>query len=112
MRHASIGIPSGKYLFGPINPLISIHPKIIYWDRAPVAWQAMKDWGQLIKEATREPTHVKELVVGDASYKGTLDASGEGAGGMWLPGTKALAPVVWRVEWPQDIKDALITWDK
>ena len=111
LRHASIGIPAGKYLFGPINRLISIHPKVIYWDRAPVAWQAMKDWGQLIKEATSEPTHVKELVVGDASYKGTLDASGEGAGGVWLPGTKALAPVVWRVEWPQDIKDALITWD-
>ena len=42
--------------------------------------QAIKDWGQLIKEAGREPTHVKELVVGDTSYKGTLDASGEGAG--------------------------------
>ena len=31
-------------------------------------WQAMKDWGQLIKEATREPTHVKELVVGESAY--------------------------------------------
>ena len=71
----------------------------------------MKDWGQLIKEAAREPTHVNELVVGEASYKGTLDASGEGAGGPWLPGTKPLAPVVGRVEWPQEVKDALVTWE-
>ena len=70
----------------------------------------MKDWGQLIKEAAREPTHVKELVVGEAAYKGTLYASGEGAGGVWLPGTKPLAAVVWRVEWPQEVKDALVTW--
>ena len=111
LRHASIGIPAGKYLFGPINRLIAMQPKIIYWERAPGAWQAMKDWGQLIKEASKEPTHVKELVAGDAAYKGTLDASGEGAGGVWLPGTKALAPVVWRVKWPQDVRDALITWD-
>ena len=30
---------------------------------------------------------------------------------MWLPGTKPLAPVVWRVEWPQEVKDALMTWE-
>ena len=49
LRHASIGIPAGKYLFGPINQLIALQPKVIYWSREPAAWQAMKDWGQLIK---------------------------------------------------------------
>lgn len=82
LRHASIGIPAGKYLFGPINRLLAIHPQIIHWNRAPAVKQAVKDWGQLIKEACKEPTHVKELVMGDATYKGTLDASGEGAGGV------------------------------
>ena len=77
---------------------VAIQLKIIYWGRAPAASQAMKDWGKLIKETAREPTYVKELVVGEASYKGTLYASGEGTGGVWLPETKALAPVVWLVE--------------
>ena len=77
---------------------VAIQLKIIYWDRAPAAWQNMNDWGKLIKEIARESTHVKELVVGEASYKGTLYASGEGTGGVWLPETKALAPVVWLVE--------------
>ena len=70
----------------------------------------MKDWGQLITEAGQEPIHVKELVVGDAAYKGTLDASGEGAGGMWLPGTKPLAPIVWHWKWPQEVKEGLVTF--
>ena len=92
LRHASIGIPAGKCLFGPISQLIALQSTVIYWDRAPAARQAMKDWGQLIKEAAREPTNVKELLVGEAAYKGTLDASGEGAGGVGLPGTKPMAP--------------------
>merc|ERR1712127_775995 len=80
LRHASIGIPMGKYLFGPINQLMAIEPKLVFWDRAKAAKQAFLDWSELIREATKEPTHVNELVAGDASYKATLDASGEGAG--------------------------------
>ena len=109
LRHASIGVPAGRYLFGPVNQLMSLEPKMVYWNRAPAARQALKDWGQLIRESTKEPTHVNELVTGEAAYKGTLDASGEGAGGVWLPGTKAIAPTVWRVEWPAEVKERLVT---
>ena len=35
LRHASVGIPAGKELFGPINRLISMHPKMVYWNRCP-----------------------------------------------------------------------------
>ena len=63
--------------------------------------------GSIVTEAGQQPTHVRELVVGDAAYKGTLDASGEGAGGVWLPGTKPLAPIVWRWKWPQEVKNVL-----
>ena len=37
LRHASIGIPAGKYLFGSINQLIALQPKVIHWDRVPAA---------------------------------------------------------------------------
>ena len=36
---------------------------------------------------------------------------GEGAGGVWLPGNKPPAPVVWKLQWPQEIKDARLTWE-
>ena len=32
-----------------------------------------------------------------------------GADRVWLLGTKRIALIVWRVEWPDDIKAALIT---
>ena len=109
LRHAAIGIPQGKSLFGPINRLIAIHPSTVFWNRCPDAKIALKDWKQLLLEAAKEPTHVKELVSGEATYKGTLDASAEGAGGVWLPGTRALAPIVWRYQWPEEVRARLVT---
>jgi len=40
-------------------------------------------------------------------YYGTIDASGVGAGGVWLPCTEWMHPVVWRCEWPNDIKQGI-----
>jgi hypothetical protein len=109
LRHAAIGVPAGKYLFGPINRLIGMQPKMVFWDRAPEAERAMRDWRQLIHECAKEPTNTRELVPGELDYTGTLDASGEGAGGVWLPGERRLKPTVWRVKWPQEIRDRLVT---
>ena len=43
--------------------------------------------------------------------KGADPRQRAGSGGVWLPGNKSLAPVVWRVQWPQEIKVALMTWE-
>ena len=45
-----------------------------------------------MKEAAREPTTAKELVMGDPEFMDWVDASGEGVGGGWLPGKDALEP--------------------
>ncbi|KAL7530548.1 hypothetical protein ACHAWF_007729 [Thalassiosira exigua] len=99
------------FLFGPINQVLQIEPVYVVWEKCPAARRALEDWGQLIRESMREPTHVNELVPGEADYKGTLDASGEGAGGVWLPANKELAPIVWRLKWPQEVVDRLVTGD-
>ena len=109
LRHASIGIPAGKALFGPINQFMAMEPKQIFWDRCPDVKLALNDWKQLIQEAAKEPTHVKELVAGEADYKGTLDASGEGAGGICISGQRELAPIVWQVKWAKEVVDRLVT---
>ncbi|KAL7522296.1 hypothetical protein ACHAWF_000302, partial [Thalassiosira exigua] len=67
--------------------------------------------GQLIREAAAEPMHVKELIPGPPTYKGTLDASGEGVGRVWVPGEKSLAPIVWRLHWPDEVVRRLVTFD-
>ncbi|KAL7526943.1 hypothetical protein ACHAWF_001977 [Thalassiosira exigua] len=110
LRHASIGVPAGKYLFGPINLLMAQEElDYVVWRLAPEEKQALEDWGQLIREAPREPTHVNELVPGEADYKGTLGASGGGAGGVWLPAKRELAPIVWRLRWPPEVVARLVT---
>ena len=43
---------------------------------------------------------MNKIVPSDANYKATLDASDEGSGEVWIPGTKALATIVWRIKWP------------
>ena len=71
----------------------------------------LRDWAQLIHEAAAEPMHARELVAGEPDFVGTLDASGEGAGGVWLPGRKHLAPTVWQVQWPNHVKERLVLFD-
>ena len=53
---------------------------------------------------------MNELVPGEADYKATLDASGEGAQGLWIPGIKSLAPIVWRIKWPDEVRRRLVTF--
>ena len=44
LRHAAIGIPAGKSLFGPINQLMAMKPRTIIWQRCPDVRQAFQDW--------------------------------------------------------------------
>ena len=30
---------------------------------------------------------------------------------MWVPGTKELAPIVWRVRWPKEVLARVVTWE-
>jgi hypothetical protein len=71
---------------------------------------ALQDFGTLFKIMGKRPTHCRELVVGDPGYVGYCDASKLGAGGVWLSGIYLLHPVVWRVEWPQDIRDNVVSF--
>ena len=81
-----------------MNKVLSLEPKVVFWERFPAAKTALQDWRQLIQDASLEPTNVAELIPGEAAYKGTLDASGEDAGGVWVHGTKEIVPLVWRLK--------------
>ena len=45
LRHAAIGIPAGKALFGPINQLMSRKPRTLIWTRClPAVYEVLQDW--------------------------------------------------------------------
>ena len=55
---------------------------------------------------------MNELVPGEVDYKATIEASGKGAGGVWIPGKKSLAPIVWRIKWPEEVRRRISTLAK
>jgi hypothetical protein len=105
--HACIGIPAGKGLMVPIDSKLRGSKKhvIRVMSKIPLC-DELQDFRTLIKVLGRCPTtYCREVVVDDPGYNiGYCDASTLGAGGVWLSGTRKLSPVVWRIEWPEDIR--------
>ena len=57
----------------------------------------------------RTPTSVLQLVANLPTYISYIDACQLGAGGVWCSVTFKLKPFLWKIEWPQDIQDNLLT---
>jgi hypothetical protein len=65
----------------------------------------LRDWLALLRLVERRPTHVKELVEHRPQYQGFVDASKWGVGRVWSSGIASMIPIVWFLEWPQEIRD-------
>jgi hypothetical protein len=107
LNHAALGLPAGKGLCSPLfKALQGDNTHIII---TPNIKQALRDWATLLQHISSRPTSVLELKPGKPRYISYVDASKTGVGGVWLPGTHSITPHVWRLEWPQDIQDNLIS---
>ncbi len=109
LQHASFGIPGGAGLFSPIQAAMIHDPPFI--TLTPDLKEVLKDWRSLIQQMKTHPTSVLQLAVDYPKYIGYSDACGLGCGGVWCSGTSPLDPILWRFEWPEDIKAQLITDD-
>lgn len=69
----------------------------------------LRDWAALIRLLREQPTNVKELIQQPASYKGFVEASKWGVGGVWFGENELLEPLVWFLEWPKEIRANLCT---
>ena len=105
VRHAFVSIPSGKGLLSPCNNILAKEPPVVFLHRNKKLLQAIKDCRTLIREATKDPTSCKELVMGAPEFVGVKDASVHGVGGIIIGQTKDCVPTVFRMEWPTDIKE-------
>ena len=109
LRHASLAIPASKGLFSPVNEALFRHPKVVPIMTNTNLLEALKDFIYLIKEVHDRPTSIKEIYPTDPKYMGYMDdATKWGAGGVWLPGTHFLEPIVWQVEWTHEICMAIL----
>ena len=119
--HAAIGLPAGRSLIGPLSRAMAKaqrshgHKQL---QRCVVPVQsnaellgALRDFGGLLAELEARPTHAKELVPQPLRFLGYCDASGAGAGGIWTALDGTFSPIVWRVAWPDAIRERLVSWE-
>jgi hypothetical protein len=107
LQHATFGIPSGKGLFSPIYNAMKGDPESIHINDS--LRQTLKDWVVLLRRIASRPTSVLELTPGPPAFIGYVDASGFGAGGVWISGTEFIQPTVWRLSFPEDIEKRLVS---
>jgi hypothetical protein len=109
LQHAARILPSARSFFTPINNALRGLPAFIGLGRNGPVRRALLDVACLIRDLAKRPTHVSELVPQEPDYTGFCDASAFGAGGVWFGGSKPLPPIVWRIQWPQDITTDVVS---
>ena len=102
--HACIALPMMKGHMTPLNRVLSFAPPTVGLAKPSATRDALSAIIPLLRLAHFRPSHITELVPPHLPhYYGYVDASAMGAGGVWLPCTRWLPALVWRVEWPPDI---------
>jgi len=101
LRHAAVILPAARGFFTPLNNIMKTSERSITLNID--AKSALLDTCTLIHQLSKRPTHVNELIPDPPSHVAYHDAAAEGAGGVWFSLTDKMQPVVWRLEFPQDI---------
>ena len=119
LRSMSLALPGARNMFSQMQQALSSCPKTrVALTRG--VHQALDDFRWMHQDIANRPTRIAELVPLLASALGYHDASGQGAGGVWFPheslvpraqpsATPSPDPIVWRLKWPQNIIDSLVT---
>lgn len=110
VRHAFTAIPAGNALLSPCNRMLCVRPNFVYLHRNEALLDALRDIRTFLRESISIPTLCRELVPGHPDYIGVKDASGHGVGGIAVGENMACPPTVFRMPWPQDIKDDLVSF--
>ncbi|MCA1807601.1 MAG: hypothetical protein LC687_07120, partial [Actinobacteria bacterium] len=108
-QHACLGIPGGRSLLPPLyralkaaqnlnKPYVQIH-------KDSGQFKALSDLRTFFKILGDHPVQCQQLIPGHPAYIGYCDACKYGAGGVWISGVSNIHPIVWRIQWPQDIID-------
>ena len=107
LRHAALILPAARGFFTPLNNIMKSPSKTI--TLGADAKEAVLDLITLIHRLSKRATHVNEIIPDPPSYVAYHDAAAEGAGGVWFSLINSMQPVLWRVQFPQDIAEDVIS---
>ena len=109
LQHASLALPGGWGLFSEIQKSMAGSPKFI--SITDELRECFRDFKCIIKHVAKVPTHVLQLVHIQPDFLGYSDACKHGAGGVWMGVTEDIGYVVWRLQWPEDIVNNMVSWN-
>lgn len=109
LRHAARVMPAAKAFFTPLNHALRGSPKHVGLGKSSEVRHCLDDLCSLLRMLQRRPTHVDEIVPDAPKFVGYHDAAAEGAGGVWFSLDKPMSPIVWRFEFPPDIKVEVVS---
>ena len=110
IRHAFTTIPAGYGLMSPFNAILRQKPKHVFLHRNPMLVTALQECRTFLRESVSRPTKCTALVQSWPDYIGITDASSFGAGGVVIGENKAVAPTVFRVQWPTDVTNDIVSF--
>ena len=109
LQHASIILPAARGFFTPINAAMQGGLKTIGLGKQSDIRAALNDFCSLIRILGLRPTHVWEILIDIPRYLGYHDAAAEGAGGVWFSLGPTMPPLVWRLAFPPDIAQDVVS---
>lgn len=109
LQHAFLTVPAGKGLLSAFYVVLRIQPPIVYLHTNANLCNAVADCRTFLCETVSSPTKCRNLVTGWPDFVGITDASGHGLGGVIIGERRAATPVVFRLQWPQDISDNIVS---
>eukprot|EP00804_Cyclotella_cryptica_P008354 CCRYP_018334-RA/>CCRYP_018334-RA protein AED:0.31 eAED:0.31 QI:0/0/0/1/0/0/2/0/417 len=116
LRSMSLALPGSRNIFSSMQPALSnMSGTRVKLNKG--VHHALEDFRWMHDNIASRPTRTAELVPLDPAAEGHHDASGSGVGGIWFPsatlvsrsGYHSLKLLLWRHQWPDYIKQRLVT---
>ena len=104
VRHAFLSLPAGCGLMSPFYKILGKEPKTVFLRRNEKLRTAVVECCVFLRSSISSPTKCQSLIAGWPHIIGVTDASKHGVGGMIIGERFAMAPTVFRYEWPDDVK--------
>ena len=77
----------------------------------PQVWHMAEDFRAIATTLGTRPTRLRELIPSAPAYVGACDACQQGMGGVWFSLVTNTPPIVWRQNFPQRVRTALVTYE-
>jgi hypothetical protein len=105
LQHAALVMPCMRGFMTPLNRAGSQAHHTIGLGKNSDLREALEAFIPMLENAHTRPSHISELVGPDLPhFYGYVDLAACGFGVVWLPSSRWMQPLVWRVKSPPDIE--------